>query len=139
KTMYHNIEQPGEIHAFKQTPIFVKVSGYVAKVHKDIGDPVKEGELLAELAVPELSEELTLKQAEVAVADAKIKQAQKLLSAAEAHVKEVQASRLRVGAELQRAESTYARFKKSASVLSAENLDEARLSVEASKAAVAEI
>jgi RND family efflux transporter MFP subunit len=146
QAMSHRIEQPGEIRASLQTPIHVRISGFVAKVYKDIGDPVKEGELLAELSVPEMDEELNLKQAEVAVAEAKIKQAKKLLGAAEADLKsagaklkEAEASRVRVTAELKRAESTLARFQKSASVLTGENIDEARLGVEASKAAVTEV
>lgn len=145
KTMSHKIEQPGEIKAFLQTPILVRITGHVAKVYKDIGEPVKEGELLAELSVPEMDEELELKRAEVTVADAKIEQARKLsaaadadLKSAEARVKEAESSRLRVGAELKLAESRYGRFKKS-SVLTGENIEEAKLGVDAAEAAVAEV
>src|SRR4051794_2067263 len=52
RTLVRRIEQPGEIEAFARTPIHAKVSGYVARVYKDIGDPVKAGDLLLELAVP---------------------------------------------------------------------------------------
>src|SRR5258708_5686388 len=145
KTMTHKIEQPGEIKAFLQTPILVRITGFVAKVYKDIGEPVKEGELLAELSVPEMDEELELKRAEVTVADAKIDQARKLsaaadadLKSAEAKVKEAESSRLRVVAELKRAESQYGRFKKS-SVLTGENIEEAKLGVDVAEAAVAEV
>jgi HlyD family secretion protein len=146
KTMTHKIEQPGEIKAFLQTPILVRVSGYVAKVYKDIGEPVKEGELLAELSVPEMDAELELKRAEVTVAEAKIDQARKLsaaadadLKSAEAKVKEAESSRLRVAAELKLAESRYGRFKKSAATLTGENIEEAKLGVDAAEAAVGEV
>src|SRR4051794_22429468 len=41
KTMIRRTEQPGQIEAFEQTPLFAKVTGYVKKVHVDIGDEVE--------------------------------------------------------------------------------------------------
>src|SRR5579859_7342103 len=33
-------EQPGQIQAFEETPVYAKVAGYVEKMHVDIGDPI---------------------------------------------------------------------------------------------------
>src|SRR5262249_50628231 len=62
KTLVRRTEQPGQVEAFEETPLFAKVAGYVAKIHVDIGDHVagprldalgkmvQPGEVLAELA-----------------------------------------------------------------------------------------
>jgi len=44
--------------ATEQAKLFAKVSGLVQKVHVDIGDHVKKGQLLAELFAPELDAEM---------------------------------------------------------------------------------
>jgi multidrug efflux pump subunit AcrA (membrane-fusion protein) len=146
KTLTHRIDQPGEIQAFEQTPMYAKISGYVAKVNKDIGDRVVEGEVLAELSVPELDEELSQKEALVVQARARVEQAKKLLGAAEAallyadaRVKEAVASRPRADADLQRSQSQYERLKTTTAVLAREVLEETRLGYEVARAAVIEV
>src|SRR5215207_1745399 len=62
------VEQPGRVEALAQTPLHAKVSGFVKAWHKDIGDPVEAGTPLADIAVPELEQELLQKQAMVAQA-----------------------------------------------------------------------
>src|SRR5207248_2237250 len=52
------VEQPGRVEALAQTPVHAKVAGFVKAWHKDIGDPVEAGTPLAEIAVPELEQEL---------------------------------------------------------------------------------
>jgi RND family efflux transporter MFP subunit len=140
------IEQPGEIRAFEETPIHARISGYVAKVYRDVGDRVKKGSVLAELSVPEMEEELAQKSALVDQAADEIKQAEALLKVAEkdvtiaaAKVKEAEASKLRASAELKRAESQLERLKKSEKVLTREQLEEAQLSVDTAQAALAEV
>lgn len=146
QTVRRTVAQPGEIQAFEQTPIYAKIAGYVRKVHKDIGDPVKAGELLAELWVPEMDEEVKRKTALVRQAEAEQVQKKKAYSAAEANVKSAQAKvreaesdRLRAAAEAERAKSTYDRLKKSTAVLSQEILDETKLGYESARAAVAQV
>lgn len=46
---------PGDIQAFTSAPIYAQVSGYVKKWYVDIGTPVKQGQLLAELDTPDLA------------------------------------------------------------------------------------
>lgn len=146
KTLVHKIEQPGEVRGFEEAPIYARVSGYVSKVHKDIGDAVKTGDLLAELDVPELKEELEQKKGLVAQAETEIEQAKSLRDAAEAGVKsaeakvdEAKAGKPRAQAEFDRAESQYQRLRDSKSVVSKEVLEESRLGVETAKAGLKEV
>src|SRR5260370_1922028 len=83
-TVSRVIDQPGQIEAFEQTPVYVKISGYVKVVHKDIGLHVKKGDLLAELSVPEMDEELKQKAALVEQAKAETELAEKAFDAAKA-------------------------------------------------------
>jgi HlyD family secretion protein len=80
------VEQPGRIEPYAQTPLLVRISGYVKAVHADIGDRVKSGQVLAELDVPEMEQELKHKQAFVAQAKADEQLAEKLVAVAEANV-----------------------------------------------------
>src|SRR5688572_18270016 len=57
KTLIRKIEQPGEVHADEYTPLYGMVSGYVSKVHVDIGDPVTVDQLLLEISIPEYEQE----------------------------------------------------------------------------------
>lgn len=145
KSFTHKIEQPGEIQAFEQAPIYSRISGYVLKVHKDIGDIVKKDDVLAELSVPEMDEELKQKTALVAQARVEVELAKKLVSVAEADsksarakVNEAEAGQARAVADQRRAESQVERLKKSMGVIAQEVLDEARLTVDTAKAAVLE-
>ncbi len=55
---------PANVHAFRETPIYARVNGYLKRWHTDIGAQVREGQLLAEIDTPELDQELL--QAEAA-------------------------------------------------------------------------
>jgi RND family efflux transporter MFP subunit len=63
---------PGTIEAYQQASIFARTTGYVKRWLVDIGDQVKEGDLLAELDTPEVDQQLsqaqsTAEQAKAAV------------------------------------------------------------------------
>lgn len=47
-----------EFRPYQEADLYAKVSGYLSKLNVDIGDRVKEGQLLAVLDVPELKQEL---------------------------------------------------------------------------------
>ena len=49
-----SVTLPGTTAAFADANIYARATGYIAKRNVDIGDHVKAGDLLAELAVPEL-------------------------------------------------------------------------------------
>jgi RND family efflux transporter MFP subunit len=146
KTLTHKVEGPGEVRAFEQAPIYPRISGYLLKVHKDIGNRVAEGEILAELSVPEMDAELRLKADLVVQARAEVELSKKLFQTAQAtlrrsvaKIKVAEAARPRVQADLRQAESRYERLKKAPGVISAEQLEEARLGAESARAAVGEV
>src|SRR6185437_6575767 len=66
---------PGNIQPVTEAPILARAEGYLVKRYADIGDRVKAGQLLAELATPELDQQVeqaqaTLQQVRAALAQA---------------------------------------------------------------------
>lgn len=98
------VEQPGSVQADEETHLFARVSGYVSKVHVDIGQKVQgpkydsegkvtePGQILALIAVPELQVEVKQKEAQTRLAKAEVEQARKALAAAQAQIETVKAS-----------------------------------------------
>lgn len=109
KTLIRRVEQPGEIHAFEQTPLHSKVTGFISTVHVDIGDRVKAGQLLAEISIPEYEQELKQKQAIVAQAAAETTQALAAIKVAKSSLKSAQALAAEAEAGLERREAEFAR------------------------------
>jgi len=68
-----NLTLPGETAAWYESTIYARVSGYVAKWYVDIGDHVKNGQLLALIDTPELDAELLAAKAKLQVAQAQVK------------------------------------------------------------------
>src|SRR5207244_13506661 len=91
KTLHRTVELPGTVQAFQETPLYAKIAGYVKKWNKDIGAAVNEGEILAELWVPEVVAALERKEALVKQAEAGVEQARKTFAAALAAVKSAEA------------------------------------------------
>ena len=67
---------PADVQAWVQAPIYARASGYLQKWFVDIGAQVTNGQALAEIVTPELDEQLTQAQAEVAENQANLKLAQ---------------------------------------------------------------
>jgi RND family efflux transporter MFP subunit len=61
---------PANIEAVHQTTLFARATGYIARWLVDIGDYVKEGQLLAEIAAPDLDQELAQAQHQLQQAQA---------------------------------------------------------------------
>lgn len=131
KTLVRWTEQPGQIEAFEETPLYAKVAGYVEKMYVDIGDPIEgprfddkneavsEGQVLAELSVPELHDELQQKQAAIGQAEAEVQQAKAAVkvaksseASARAKVEEVEAVKEQTQADYEFAKSELDRMKK---------------------------
>jgi RND family efflux transporter MFP subunit len=53
-----NLVLPGTFQAFKETTIYPRANGYVKEWKVDIGDNVKQGQLLAEVETPELDQQV---------------------------------------------------------------------------------
>jgi RND family efflux transporter MFP subunit len=66
---------PGNVTAFTDSPIYARTSGYLTKWYYDIGSHVKKGALLAEIATPELDQQLTQAEADLGTAEANAKNA----------------------------------------------------------------
>jgi RND family efflux transporter MFP subunit len=66
------VDLPGNIQAFEETPIYARVNGYLKRWLTDIGAQVTEGQLLAEIETPELDEELNQARAALAQANANL-------------------------------------------------------------------
>jgi RND family efflux transporter MFP subunit len=58
-----SVTLPGTTAAFAAANIFARATGYIARRNVDIGDHVKAGDLLAQLAVPELDDQISQNEA----------------------------------------------------------------------------
>lgn len=65
-----------EFRPFQEIDVHAKVAGYLKKINVDVGDRVREGELLATLEVPELEDELNQNAAAVKRAQQEIRRGQ---------------------------------------------------------------
>jgi membrane fusion protein, multidrug efflux system len=54
---------PGSLLAYEESPIYARTNGYLIRWYKDIGTPVKEGDLLADIDTPEIDQELNQSRA----------------------------------------------------------------------------
>ena len=70
------IQLPGTTQAFTDAPIFARTSGYLKRWYFDIGTHVKEGQLLAEIASPEVDQQLAQARADLETTQANLRQAQ---------------------------------------------------------------
>src|SRR4029077_20027710 len=61
---------PGAVQAFNEAPIYARTNGYLKIWYTDIGAPVSKGQLLAEIETPEVEQQLTQAQADLATARA---------------------------------------------------------------------
>jgi HlyD family secretion protein len=123
------IEQPGSVHAFEETILIPKVPGYVRELAGDpnkkdrpahdraidIGSRVAKDQVLAELAVPELDEEMKQKEALVRQAEAEVTQAKKAVAAASAGVEAAKANVAETKAAFARAQALFDRWQSEAS------------------------
>lgn len=119
KTLVRRTEQPGQVRALEETPVFAKVTGFVSKVHVDIGDEVQgpkyddqgnisePGEVLLEIDAPEMNEDVLQKKALVAQAQAQVKQAQAAIKVAQAAKESADAGVVEAEAAVDRAEAFY--------------------------------
>ncbi len=72
----HAVSLPGSIQPLEETVVYPRTSGYVRRWLVDLGDRVKEGDLLAEIDTPDLDQQIAQARAQLAQAEAGILQAQ---------------------------------------------------------------
>jgi RND family efflux transporter MFP subunit len=78
-----SVTLPGTTAAFAAANIYARATGYISKRNVDIGDHVKQGELMAELAVPELDDQISQNEATLTQLKASLQQAQANLKLAQ--------------------------------------------------------
>jgi RND family efflux transporter MFP subunit len=59
----NELELPGSVQAYTESPIYARTNGYLLHWYKDIGATVQKGDLLADLDTPEVDQELSQAQA----------------------------------------------------------------------------
>ncbi len=125
--------QPARIEPYEQTPLYAKIDGYLRGTRRvqndagdgvqlplaDIGDRVAEGDVLAEISVPEMEQELVQKKALLTQAEAELEQAvqavvvaRKAVERAAAGVTEAEAGLIRADGEFARWQSELDRIRK---------------------------
>ena len=70
---------PGNIEAVTEAPVLARASGYVISRTADIGDRVKEGQVLAQIQAPELDQQIRQAQASIDQAASNVEQTQAAL------------------------------------------------------------
>jgi RND family efflux transporter MFP subunit len=70
---------PGNIQAVTEAPVLARASGYIRARSADMGDRVKEGQVLAEIEAPELDQQIRQAQAGIDQAGSTIEQTQAAL------------------------------------------------------------
>lgn len=65
-----NFVLPGNVTAFTDSPIYARTDGYLLHWYYDIGAHVKKGALLADIATPELDQQLRQAEADLVTAEA---------------------------------------------------------------------
>src|SRR5262249_37126981 len=65
---------PGNVEPLEETTIYPRAAGYIRRWLVDIGDDMKEGQLLAEIETPEVDQELAQARAQLAQAEAAVAQ-----------------------------------------------------------------
>jgi RND family efflux transporter MFP subunit len=63
---------PGNAQAFREAALYARVTGYVKRWTVDIGDRVREGQLLAEISTPDVDDQLAQARANLVLAKANV-------------------------------------------------------------------
>ncbi|MFP5392842.1 MAG: efflux RND transporter periplasmic adaptor subunit [Gammaproteobacteria bacterium] len=111
---------PGTLQGWLEAPIYARASGYLQRWTRDIGDPVKQGELLAVIDAPEAEQELQQARASTEQIKARLALAQsslerwenlrKLDAVSQQELDERRAARQQAAADLAAAEANVRRL-----------------------------
>jgi RND family efflux transporter MFP subunit len=96
---------PGTIEAMQTAAINARTTGYLRRLTVDIGSRVKAGQLLAEIAAPDVEQQLGQAQAQTAQSQAAVSQAQATVAQGEATVAQDQADVARQQATVEQADA----------------------------------
>jgi RND family efflux transporter MFP subunit len=82
---------PASLSGVHETTVYARADGYVRSYNVDIGDKVRQGQILAQLEAPELEESLAQAQAQIVSGQAAVQQSRTEVLRAQANVVQVQA------------------------------------------------
>ena len=125
------VQVPATVEGYESAHLMSKIDGYVAEVHVNIGDEVKQGQPLARLDVPELNDEVERKDRLVAQAEADFNGRRADISLAEARLEEQEALLKLRNIELKRTSRLVTK-----GALRQQKLDEAEFAVQSTRAAM---
>ena len=74
--MSRDVVLTGEFKPFQEIDVMAKVAGYIKKINVDIGDRVKQGQLLATLEIPEMADDLARSKANLRRSMAEVRRSQ---------------------------------------------------------------
>jgi RND family efflux transporter MFP subunit len=83
-TLERELVLTAEFRPYQEVDVMAKVAGYVKHIHVDIGDHVRQNDVLATLDVPEIQDDLAKAKARVAAAEANVVTAQAAVQRAQA-------------------------------------------------------
>ena len=72
----HGLVLTAEFKPFQEVDVMAKIAGFVKQINVDVGDRVKQGQLLATLEIPEMADDLRRADAAVVRAKAEVTRAQ---------------------------------------------------------------
>src|SRR5579871_4155779 len=82
QNLSRDLELTAEFRPFQEVDVMAKVAGYVKVIHVDVGDRVKEGQVLAVLEIPEMADDQARAQAAIDRSKSEVKRAQDQLNQA---------------------------------------------------------
>src|SRR6202789_34573 len=83
RDLNNELEIASEFQPLQEIEVYAKVSGYIKKLYVDWGTHVKQGQLLAELEIPELQQQLQQDEASVRRSDQDLSRAREELNRAQ--------------------------------------------------------
>jgi len=83
RDLSNTLEIASEFQPLQEIEVYAKVSGYIKKLHIDWGTHVKQGQLLAELEIPELQQQLQQDEAGARRSDQDLSRAREELNRAQ--------------------------------------------------------
>src|SRR3954454_1439536 len=83
ENLAHNLVLTAEFKPFQEIDVMAKVAGYIKEIKFDVGDRVRQGQLLAVLEVPEMGDDLRRADASTERATAEVARASDELQRAE--------------------------------------------------------
>ena len=81
------VDVQGQTQALVETPIYARVDGYIKQRKVEMGDRVKQGQLMLELDTPDLDQQIEQARATLAQSEAALAQLQANLTAAQSTLK----------------------------------------------------